>query len=363
MTQHRYAYLDGIRGLAAIFVLTRHIPFLNFNFYRSYLAVDLFFILSGFVLAHAYDRKLREGMMSARRFMLIRAIRLYPVFLLSALLSIVAAFAGAFSKHLDSFSHLADLSFAALATIMLLPWPASGNPSLFPINGVYWSLFFEVLANFLYARCRFLLTGAVLAGVAFLAATGIVVLACCHGNLDAGFLWTWQDAGAGMLRSIFGISMGLLLYRQAPSLSRCFGRVSPWLIFPIVGIILASPASPHLNWLIDVICVCLIFPACVLIGARRPTSTGETILLALGSASYPIYVLHVPIAKMMSPVWESVDAFAPYGGILFIVLLVMLSVGLERIYDVPVRRYLLGRLRKSRPADAAQGGFLTPAGG
>jgi len=45
--------------------------------YRGYLAVDFFFMLSGFVLAHAYEERLRSGM-KAWRFMRTRIIRLYP---------------------------------------------------------------------------------------------------------------------------------------------------------------------------------------------------------------------------------------------------------------------------------------------
>src|ERR1700692_1948753 len=90
--RNRYAYLDGIRGLAAILVLVRHTGnFWHFGFYRSYLAVDLFFILSGFVIAYAYDEKLREGAISFTQFLKIRLIRLYPVFLMSLVMCAIVA--------------------------------------------------------------------------------------------------------------------------------------------------------------------------------------------------------------------------------------------------------------------------------
>jgi peptidoglycan/LPS O-acetylase OafA/YrhL len=88
---NRYEYLDGIRTLAALFVVVRHTgEFFNFTFYRSYLAVDLFFILSGFVIASAYEKKLLNNTLSFNQFLSIRAIRLYPVYFASLLLAFAA---------------------------------------------------------------------------------------------------------------------------------------------------------------------------------------------------------------------------------------------------------------------------------
>ena len=79
MTQRRFSYLDGLRGMAAIFILTRHTgQFWGYSFYRSYLAVDIFFVLSGFVIAYAYDNKMKSGQMSIKQFFLIRIKADYP---------------------------------------------------------------------------------------------------------------------------------------------------------------------------------------------------------------------------------------------------------------------------------------------
>ena len=84
--------LDGLRGVAALAVATRHAPFLwqaghpTGFLYESYLSVDFFFVLSGFVLAYAYDERFRTGM-SARQFMSARLIRLYPLYLFAFLIS------------------------------------------------------------------------------------------------------------------------------------------------------------------------------------------------------------------------------------------------------------------------------------
>ena len=84
MNNKRYEILDGMRGIAALLVLTRHTTeFWTFTLHHSYLAVDLFFLLSGFVLASSYDISLRDRVLSVRRFIFLRLIRLYPLFLVS----------------------------------------------------------------------------------------------------------------------------------------------------------------------------------------------------------------------------------------------------------------------------------------
>ncbi|TIW52974.1 MAG: acyltransferase, partial [Mesorhizobium sp.] len=84
-TRHIYLNLDALRGVAAISVMLYHFsPFIADGkvLPSSYLAVDLFFLLSGFVIAHAYDRKIESGM----GFGTFRLIRLYPLYLAGTLL-------------------------------------------------------------------------------------------------------------------------------------------------------------------------------------------------------------------------------------------------------------------------------------
>jgi Predicted acyltransferases len=83
-TSDKYSTLDGLRGVAAMLVVMYHFP----GFFRpvyvenSYLMVDLFFVMSGFVIASAYEEKLSCGNISPLRFMRLRLIRLYPLYAL-----------------------------------------------------------------------------------------------------------------------------------------------------------------------------------------------------------------------------------------------------------------------------------------
>ena len=177
--QSRYNFLDGVRGLAAVFILTRHTGYYwHFSLYRSYLAVDLFFVLSGFVIAHAYDTRIREGIISVRQFMLIRLVRLYPVFLISVLLCTVTLIGSAYIKNMLDVDHIVEIAAAIVMTLFFLPFPMAGNDNLFPLNGAYWSLFFELFANMLYAMFRRLLTDTVLIVIVILSGLGVIGVAC-----------------------------------------------------------------------------------------------------------------------------------------------------------------------------------------
>lgn len=96
LTQPRYEILDGLRGVAAMLVIWYHF-FEGFAtsptdqmMNHGYLAVDFFFVLSGFVIGYAYDGRWKNGKMTASRFMLRRVIRLHPMVILSVVLGALA---------------------------------------------------------------------------------------------------------------------------------------------------------------------------------------------------------------------------------------------------------------------------------
>src|SRR6266567_7433463 len=214
MSGNRYAYLDGIRGVAAILVLVRHTGnFWHFGFHRSYLAVDLFFILSGFVIAYAYDEKLRDGKISIAQFVKIRLIRLYPVFLMSVLMCGVVVAAAVMFDPPGTAPSIAEIASVIVLTAMYLPSRLSGSNDLFPLNGIYWSLFFELLVNVLYAAVRPWLNTAVLVVAAASFGFMVALIAYGYGTLNVGFTWGIGPVFSGFVRAAFGIFLGLLLFR------------------------------------------------------------------------------------------------------------------------------------------------------
>lgn len=340
---NRYAFLDGIRGMAALIVLTLHTQdFWHLHFFRGYLAVDLFFILSGFVIAYAYDEKLRCNKISASKFFLIRLIRLYPVYLLSLFIC-SSILIETIWKHKLSVGYGEILNMIAFAALFL-PSQVAGSSYLFSINPPYWSLFFELITNALYAISRPLLSDVVLASIVLISGIFLIVVSFVHGNLDVGYAWGYWSLIAGFSRSIFGIFFGLLLFRHRLILSTALKEtklISPWIAFIMIAAILALPSVEHYDKIIDVLSVAIIFPFFVLIAAQGETSRFQGLLLILGTASYPIYVLHEPVKNIFQYVLKDrVEVYAPVSGIALVVFLIVLSVLIEKWYDIPLRGWL-----------------------
>jgi peptidoglycan/LPS O-acetylase OafA/YrhL len=114
--------LDGIRGLAAILVVIFHAEqfFGARPFPKSYLAVDVFFLLSGAVVANAYEHRLQSDM-SLARFTWLRIVRIYPLYLLGTVLGVVAVIVA--GSKLD-----ASLPLLLGGAVLLLPTLATLIP-------------------------------------------------------------------------------------------------------------------------------------------------------------------------------------------------------------------------------------------
>src|SRR5215218_6671299 len=152
-SRRHYLTLDALRGVAAFAVMIYHQQHTNVMGH-GYLAVDFFFILSGFVIAKAYERKLITDM-RLREFAAVRIARLYPLLIAATLLS--AAYMG-----MSSIRRGENMAWLTLlpAALFGLPDP-SGTlaPDPFPILPVVWSLFFELLANFVWMIIASLFSG------------------------------------------------------------------------------------------------------------------------------------------------------------------------------------------------------------
>ena len=213
-----YELLDGLRGVAALLVICYHI-FEGFatspvdqRFNHGYLAVDFFFLLSGFVIGYAYDDRWKRGM-RCRDFIRRRLIRLHPMVILGAVFG-AAAFWLQGSVRWDGTPVSAGmLLLALLCGMVLLPvWPGAGhevrgNGEMYPLNGPSWSLFFEYLGNLLYAFLLRRLPTRLLALVVVLSGSALTLFAVCdlsgYGHLGVG--WTLADYNlpGGLLRMLF----------------------------------------------------------------------------------------------------------------------------------------------------------------
>ena len=227
----RFAFLDGIRGIAALFVMTRHTrAYWPFEFYRSYLAVDLFFILSGFVIAHAYDKRIATKRVSIGGFAASRIIRLYPMYFLSVVVSALVLFAQLLFFGAHPAASISNILLMIVFTFAFLPSHfLAGDYHMFPLNYPYWSLFFELVINAVYATIHRYLSAAVLMLIIVISFAYTARSAIKRGNLDTGFIWTLGMFATGVMRTALGFFMGVFLYRFRATLSKwLIRRLSPW---------------------------------------------------------------------------------------------------------------------------------------
>ena len=366
----RYELLDGLRGVAAVLVIWYHF-FEGFAtsptdqmMNHGYLAVDFFFVLSGFVLGYAYDDRWHRDM-NARKFMLRRVIRLHPLVILAVLLGAVAYWLQGSVRWDGTPMPVSALLQALILGMFLIPVlpgmraDVRGNGEMFPLNGPSWSLFFEYIGSILYALVLHRLSVRALRCVMAVSAAALAASAVCDmsGAYHTGMGWTLAGYGfvGGFLRLSFSFSAGLLLCRTfRPRRIRgafwiCSAMLALIMACPYVG----GPEPSMLNGIYDSICTLLLFPAIVYIGACGTTTDAFSTRTCsfLGALSYPVYIVHYPLMYMFyawvwaAPAERTFSAVWPVCTVLFAGIILMAWIA-YRCYDLPVRRRLTSLILK-----------------
>lgn len=350
----RFILLDGIRGVAALFIVHRHAEqFFGRDPASSYLAVDLFFALSGFVLAHAYGKKLYDGTITPGFFMRARFARLYPLYALALVLMaayFICLYVLGLPTPIDDLHRLIDpgeLAFALVTGLLFLPAPftLTLNGALFLVSPA-WSLFNELVVNAVYARWG--VRAAMKQTVLVLAVSAIVLMVAAaeFGKLHAGF--RWHEMYAGMGRVFFSFFAGVLIYRfrnRVPVLK----PVQAGLCLLLVCFILAVPMSSALRPFFDLVVVLFVWPLLLFVASKTvPGPKVGAVSVFLGTASYAVYVLHIPLlawTEFLVPA-ATRETIALPAGMVFLVAVTCLSWWLTVYYDQPVQKWLKNRLRK-----------------
>lgn len=329
--------LDGLRGVAAVFVAMRHTVFFHdLGVHGGYMAVDLFFALSGFVIAHAYERRLAEGM-GAGRFIVLRYLRLWPVYGLGAGLGLVAALCHALPGR-DNLSP-AEVAQVAPFALAMLPGPHL-REMLYPVDSVAWSLALELVINLAYAfTWRWLRDGRVLGALLVIFALALAWTVWWFGKLDVGF--TWRNAWGGLPRVAFSFTAGLAVYRVARRWPLRL-RLTAWAPLALLPLLFWRPLDPVVY---PLVCVIAVFPPLVVLAAwTEPGRVSARLFAWLGAASYPLYALHRPAGELLAlGLSRAVPASAHWGvrlGAPYMLTAVAVCVLIERFYDRPVRKAL-----------------------
>ena len=362
-TKPHYHLLDGLRGVAALTVICYHIGEAFATSYadqavnHGYLAVDFFFMLSGFVIGYAYDD--RRHTMGIWAFAKRRLIRLHPMLVMGALLGALMFYTQGCEHWKVSEVSTGLLAFATLLNMFLVPaWSGvevRGFGEIFPLNGPTWSLFYEYIANIVYALAIRKLPTRWLAVLVF--ATGGALfgyaLTNADGTLGAG--WTFANGGfwGGLLRVMFAFPAGLLLSRV---FSKRKVRGAFWWCGAAIVVVAALPrigGAEHFwaNGMYDALCVLLIFPLVVWMGAsgRTTDALSTRVCNFLGDISYPLYIVHYPFIytyyawvknNNLSFMQTIPQALAIVFGCITLAWLCL------KFYDMPVRRWLQKRSLK-----------------
>ncbi len=360
-TKPHYNILDGLRGVAALMVLWFHIfeayasSHIDQQINHGYLAVDFFFILSGFVIGYAYDDRWKT--MPIKDFIKRRFIRLHPMVVIGAIIGAIMFYFQGCSVWDVSKVSVTMLLIATLMNAYLIPatpgFEIRGVTEMFPLNGPSWSLFYEYIGNILYAFFIHKLSTKVLSIWVVLAGCGLAGFAIWgpYGDICAGFSLTGENILGGSLRLLFSFSAGLLLSRLFKPI---FIKGVFWICSLSVVILLAVPrigGSENLwmNGLYDTLCFAVLFPLIVYLGASGKTTDKLTTRICkfLGDISYPLYMVHYPFIYLYYA-WvknEHLTFVQSLPGALAVVIgSIILAYLCLRLYDEPVRKFLTKHL-------------------
>jgi peptidoglycan/LPS O-acetylase OafA/YrhL len=360
-TKPHYNLLDGLRGVAALTVVCFHLfeayatSHIDQRINHGYLAVDFFFILSGFVIGYAYDD--RWETMTIKEFIKRRFIRLHPMVVMGAVIgAIMFYFQGCAAWDVSKVT-VPMLLVATLINACLIPATTNieirGVGEMFPLNGPSWSLFFEYIGTILYAFFIRKLSTSALFILVLLAGIGLAAFAIWgpYGDICVGFSLTGENIIGGTLRMLFSFPAGLLLSRVFKPLNvKGFFWVGSLLIVVLSAIPrLGGSENLWMNGIYDTSCVVVIFPMLVYLGASEKINNKITIRLCkfLGDISYPLYMVHYPFIYLYYA-WvknENLSFKQSFPGAIALVIgSIFLSYGCLKLYDEPVRKFLTNRL-------------------
>lgn len=342
-----FPLIDGLRGIAAIAVFSIHwqaisAPWLLAS--SGYLAVDLFFLLSGIVIAHAYDARIATGELGMMRFMLVRLVRFWPLYALGTFLAGTVACMAIATGRVGYFHSYADVAVAVALTLGFIPQHWSSE--LFQLNLPYWSLLFELLANLVFVMLWRQLSVRALALVVLAGGIGTVASGIVYGQLSGGG-W-WDTAQVGLARVAFSFFLGVIIYRTVPR-----GNVSSQAVglacAAALIIFFAIDPGAWRPWY-DLFCVLFVFPAAgVLVMRVDVGGVAAKVFKALGAASYGVYVLHLPMlivtSAIVSRAGHSAEAIGPALFLIACPALIVAVLVLDRWYDRPIRTWLTTRFR------------------
>ncbi|XHR95048.1 acyltransferase family protein [Mucilaginibacter sp. UC70_90] len=348
-TKQHFEILDGLRGIAAIAVVTFHFMEIAYPDYskdfigHGFLAVDFFFCLSGFVIGYAYDDRI--GKMGIKEFFKSRLIRLHPLVVFGSVLGLLGFIFDPFNAQPITRS-AGSIFLLFLSSILMIPNATMIERyfNLFSFNAPAWSLFWEYVANIVYALVLYRFTRRYLIILVIISAIAICCVAGRSGNLMGG--WSGDTFWDGGVRIAYSFTAGLLVYRYNLIIKNKIGFIG---LSVLLMLAFLMPFSSW-NWLTEPFVVIIYFPLLVALGAGAVLHNGlRKICVFSGSISYPLYMTHYFVMWMFGSYYATNKPDAVHlayiimpGLIVLVTFAYLVMVG----YDIPLRHYLTERRKK-----------------
>lgn len=321
--------LTGLRGIASLWVLLYHLPFPNYIpiINQGYIGVDLFFILSGFILTYSNTKKLQKGLFCATNFYYNRIFRIYPLHLFTLTITVCLVIFVAGFKDLRG-EHFYDLNTLVQNILLIQTWTDFSAGW----NGPSWSLSAEILAYIFFPVCLY----------AFSQISPKKSLLCMILLLSLQvILYSFtsveqmQHAGkTGTFRALIGFSVGMLLYNIYKN------KWAKMAAFPLLLITLVTIHVPQLRIFVS-------FPltAIILLCTKEHNLISNFLskecIVYLGKISFSLYLVQWPLIELGYLI--SKNKIVPdYITWFFVVLSILLS-SLFLHYYIEVPTHKLGR--------------------
>jgi peptidoglycan/LPS O-acetylase OafA/YrhL len=348
-SKQHFEILDGLRGVAALAIVVFHfmemaISDFSKNFIaHGFLAVDFFFCLSGFVIGYAYDDRIKK--MGVIEFFKSRLIRLHPLVILGTVVGLLSFLFDPFGGQPEAYS-AGKIFLIFMSSILLIPFPVIEERSfnLFGLNAPSWSLFWEYVANIVYAFILYKVGRHLLLFLTIIAAAALCFVGYNAGSLLGG--WAGVNFWDGGARILYSFLAGLLIYRSNWIIKSKLGFAGLTLLLMIAFLVPFTKWS----WVTQLITVLFYFPLLVALGAGAQVSQGLKKLCDFsGRISYPLYMTHYMAIWIF---YNYYNTYKPGTTQLTVIVIAgtMLLIGFAYLvmvfYDEPVRKYLNEKRKK-----------------
>lgn len=348
--------LDTLRGLAALAVCLLHSPKvfgMAVLMPHAYIAVDFFFILSGFVLFYRYGAVLQHGStesMSVTGFIVRRVARLYPLYMLATGIAFVLSTLWLLVN--DKFPEVSFVwLYALISGVFMIPafntTELHSANVLFPYLSLAWSVFWEMILSLLFvfwAKTRLTF----LPLVAAMSFGALLFFTWPQQTVDGG--WQIATFHIGGLRALCGFCLGVIIAQiflqtknQPSPHQRRVMSAGIAVLLVISGIYIAlSRIYTHLG--VELVLLAVVFPAIILMTAfSSPAFLKNRPGILLGSVSYSLYLLHGSIGQISNIILKRAPLIepSPILGLLWLSGTIFICYLCWRYVETPARKAIV----------------------